>query len=110
MTPGSSGLFRRPARISGLVALFPLVKPTFRARQLAAELLDFVPGKISRHRVLSALFLGVGHSDLLGSLLLGGAACRLFSMSWHKPSLSAPLYGRWGRGALHRTTSLDFGS
>ena len=93
MTPGASGLFRRPAWISGLVALFPLVKPTLRARQLAADLLDFVPGKISRYRVLSALFLGVGHSDLLGSLLLWVAVCRLFSMSWHNPSLSEPLYG-----------------
>jgi hypothetical protein len=110
MTPGSSGLFRRPAWISCLVALFPLVKPTFRARQLAADLLDFVPGKLSRHRVLSALVLGVGHSDLLGSLLVCVAGCRLFSMSWHNPSLSAPLYGCWWRGARHWTTSMDFGS
>jgi len=65
ITPRPSELFLRPGGIVRLVACFPLTEPTFRAPHLAADLLDFVPGKISRHRLLSALFLRVGHNGLL---------------------------------------------
>jgi hypothetical protein len=76
MAPGSSGLGHRPARSGCAVAIFPLVEPTFRTPHLAADILDFVPGKISRHRLLAALFLGWGHGDLL--LRLTGGCQELF--------------------------------
>jgi hypothetical protein len=83
MAPRPSALFLRPRGIVSLVARFPLKEPTFRARHLAADILDLVPGKISRHRLVSALFLRVGHSGLLLRLTLLMATCHLFSMSWH---------------------------
>jgi len=81
MAPRPSELFLRPGGIVRLVACFPLKEPTFRALHLTADILDFVPGKISRHSLLSALFLGVGHSGLLVRLTLHIATCHLFSMS-----------------------------
>jgi len=83
MTARPSALFLRPGGIVSLVACFPLKEPTFRALHLAADILDFVSGKISRHRLVAALFLGVGHSGLLVCLTLPIATCHLFSMSWH---------------------------
>jgi len=65
MAPRPSALFLRPGGIVSPVACFPLKEPTFRALHLAADILDFVAGKISRHRLVSALFLGMGHSGLL---------------------------------------------
>ena len=58
IAPGSSALSRHPARSGGLVAIFLLVEPTFRTPHLAADILDFIPGQISRHRLLAPLFLG----------------------------------------------------
>jgi hypothetical protein len=65
MTARPSALFLRPGGIVSAVACFPLKEPTFRAWHLAADILDFVSGKIARHRLVSALFLGMGHSGLL---------------------------------------------
>ena len=75
------GRLLRPGGIVRLVACFPLKEPTFRALHLTADILDFVPGKISRHSLLSALFFGVGHSGLLVRLTWHIAMCHLFSMS-----------------------------
>jgi hypothetical protein len=81
MAPRPSELFLCPGGIVRLVACFPLKEPTFRALHLTADILDFVPGKISRHSLLPALFLGVGHSGLLVRLTWHIAMCHLFSMS-----------------------------
>src|SRR2546425_5308775 len=80
---GSCGLFLTPGGIVCIVAIPPLVEPTFRAGQLPTDVLDLVCGKILVDGLFKALFCVLGHRGFLRELMLHGQEYHLFSMLWH---------------------------
>src|SRR5712691_2393283 len=83
LAPGLGTQTRCPFQIVGPVACFPFIEPTLCTVHVAADRLDFLPGKIPRDSLLSAVFLKVAHHRLLMSLILQPSIYHLFSMSWH---------------------------
>jgi len=80
---GSFGPFLGPDGIVCIVAIPPLVEPTFRAGQLPTDVLDLVCGKICVDGLFTALFWVLGHRGCLRELRLHVREHPLFAMLWH---------------------------
>lgn len=80
---GSFGAFLEPSGSGGIIAIPPLVEPTFRTRQLSTEVLNLVLGKVFGEGLVTTLFSMLGHGGFLAKLLLSCPEDTVFSMSWH---------------------------
>jgi len=70
---GSCGPFLDPGKIGCIIAIPPLVEPTFRADQLPTDVLDLVVGKVCVDGLLRPLCCALRHGRCLCTLRLSCA-------------------------------------
>ena len=78
---GSFGPFLDPGGISGIIAIPPLVEPTFCAGQLPTDVLDLVFGTGVVERLVTTVFGALGQRRCLSKLSVSVSEPAVFSMS-----------------------------